>query len=322
MTFSQGLREQVLYAQGNEILTVLGRDLSERGEKVYSYPKDAFVEVATFRNPVLVTDPFRIARLPFNLRLTVERLVNVDDRITEYDGVSEVHSASKYPSVWSPSIDTLFFVDTLRRLKKLETDAKRVVDATAASGFIGKYVASKCDSVQQLDFVDINPYAVQCQYDNTRDLQARKPKLEISFHTHDCVKMRRKHYDMVLVSPPYIPRPLSLTGPANPYSRYGHFEGVGLIRYLIENGKKYLTKNGKMFMIVSSLCSSVVSEAIKNAKGLDNAAVLDKKHIPLKVLSILNNEEWMRYLLKRGLKREAKGYKFWHDTIIMEFSYR
>ena len=321
MKFTVGLKKQVLYAQGNEILTVLGRDLNEKREKVYSYPEDAFVEVATFRNPVLITDPLRIARLQFNLRLTVDKLINVDNRITEYDGVSEVHSASKYPSVWSPSIDTLFLIDTLQRLKKLETDAKRVVDATAASGIIGKYVASKCDSVQQLDLIDINPYAVQCQYDNTRDLQTQKPKLEISFHTHDCVQMRQKHYDMVLVSPPYIPRPLSVIGATSPHSRYGHFEGVGLIKYLIENGKKYLTKNGKMYMIVSSLCSNVVSEAVKNAKNLDNATVLDKKHIPLKVLSILNNEEWMRYLLKRGLQKEAKGYKFWHDTIIMEFLY-
>jgi tRNA1(Val) A37 N6-methylase TrmN6 len=321
MVFSQGLREQVLYAQGNEILTVLGQDTDGQGRRVYSYPDDGFERVAAFRNPVMVTDPLRIARLPFNLRLTVDRLVNVDSRTTEYDGVSEVHSSSRYPSVWSPSIDTLFFLDALQRRGRLK-EAKRIADATAASGFVGKYAASKCSGVRQLDFIDINPYAVQCQYDNTRDLQAQKPQLEISFHTHDCAQMRQKYYDIVLVSPPYIPRPPSVTGSADPHSRYNHFEGVGLIKHLIENGRRYLTENGKMYMIVSSLCSNVVSEAVKNAKGLDNAAILDKKHIPLKVLSILNNEEWMSHLLKRGLRKETKGYRYWHDTIIMEFSYR
>ena len=41
--------------------------------------------------------------------------------------------------------------------------------------------------------------------------------------------------------------------------------------------------------------------------------------VPLKVYNVLNNKEWMDYLLERGLKKEHRdGYDYWQTIKIVE----
>jgi len=138
----------------------------------------------------------------------------------------------------------------------------------------------------------------------------------VCYYEMDGRKLAGKKHDLVLVSPPYVPRPKSIEG--------SPFEGVGLLHYMIVNGKRYLNKNGKLIVTTSSLCEDITEQAIDKAKnkGLDSAETIGKKRIPLKVMSILNNEEWMSYLLDRGLKEtNERGYQYWHEISISKLQY-
>jgi hypothetical protein len=48
------------------------------------------------------------------------------------------------------------------------------------------------------------------------------------------------------------------------------------------------------------------------------AVELDRMNVPLKVLNVLNNPAWMRFLLEdKGLEAEARdGYEHWHTIMI------
>ena len=45
--------------------------------------------------------------------------------------------------------------------------------------------------------------------------------------------------------------------------------------------------------------------------------------VPLKVFNVLNNKEWLEFLLERGLHKEYKnGYEYWHSITTYEIKER
>lgn len=322
MKISKGLTRQEIYATGQEIVDFLGgdryTDASGKRRRRYIIDEEEKRHVVTFSDPKLLTDTVRIRKLkPLTKSLTVDRLVHSFPRITKYDRVSEWHDDNLYKGVWSPCIDTLILTDSIRNHGDILTEkVKTITDATAASGYIGKYAAWKCANAQELYLVDVNPNAIKCQFDNTRDLQKRKKKLRIGYFTMDARNLPEKKFDLVSVSPPYLPR-------EDPIG-YSHFEGVDLLYYMIAKGKRFLTNVGQLIITTSSLCEDITKKAIDRAKnkGLKSVEVIGEKHIPLKVLSVLNNKEWMAYLFNRGLKATNEhGYPYWHDVRILKLEY-
>ena len=80
---------------------------------------------------------------------------------------------------------------------------------------------------------------------------------------------------------------------------------------------EHVTENGKLITNYSSVGGEFVenmfNEAGVSVKGLDTMTV------PLKILNVLNNEEWLGYLLDHGLTEDHKdGYDFWHTLQIVE----
>ena len=59
--FNEDLTKQEIYANGDELFQKMGLDMDGEGNRVYSYPKDREVYVATLENPVLVTDNYKIS---------------------------------------------------------------------------------------------------------------------------------------------------------------------------------------------------------------------------------------------------------------------
>jgi len=115
--FASDLSTHSIYAQGNELATIMAQDKDQEGNRVYIYPKDKTMHVVDLPNPVLVTDRPKIAKITdYIKRETVFALydsplitVNYDDVQMEFENMK-----IKYPGVWSPSIDTLFFCKTLK----------------------------------------------------------------------------------------------------------------------------------------------------------------------------------------------------------------
>ena len=76
------------------------------------------MHVADLLNPVLVTDRPKIGQISdYIKRETVSALYDSPLITVDYDGVQmEFENMKiKYPGIWSPSIDTLFFCRTLRK---------------------------------------------------------------------------------------------------------------------------------------------------------------------------------------------------------------
>lgn len=313
MKISKGLTRQEIYAIGEEIGSILGDEWDEKGEKRYVYDEKEERHVVTFRNPILLRDDIRISKVrPIEKKLTIWALYN-RARKTEYDEISVWHDDNKYKTVWGPTIDSILFMDSMRKHGDILTDkVEYIADGMAGGGILGIYAAEKCDNVKELCLNDINPNAMDCQRDNIKELQQKKKKLWISLSTADVRELPRKRWDLLEISTPYIPKRF-LKG-------YSPFGGVDVLYYMIAKGKRFLrNRNGKIIITTSSLCEKFTKRALKDAKrrGLKSYEIIAEKDFPLKVMSVWNNPDWMSDLYKGGLKRSFKrGWPYWQRVTI------
>lgn len=297
---STDLKKEEIYAQGAELANIMGKDRDD-GKRVISYPEGEMIKVHTFDNPVLMTDNFRISKLPPALRDTLFSLFSVRPRTVDYDGVSTVDK-SFHVSVWCPSIDTVLFAKSLKKLFTKRENFDKVAEIGTGSGFLSKYILAKNDKVRYLLVNDLNKYATECAMANIDDKRA-------VFYTGDGIeKIRREKFDLIICNPPYIPRPGSIDD--NPY------EGVGLLYDLVHNGQTYLNKGGIFVTNISSLCWDIIFKKKPKMK----MTFLDKMRVPLKVNNVLNNKSWLSYLEKKGLKKKLEqGYEYWQTLNIVMF---
>jgi release factor glutamine methyltransferase len=296
--FDKGLSKLEVYAQGIELAQIMGQDRDEKGRKALSWPEDRKTLVHTFDNPVLVTDTYRIGQLDPVTRDTLSELSRRSKYTTEYDGTVLEFNQQKYPKLWGPNIDTLLFC---RALSGYDIGKrKEVVEIGAGSGFISKYLLEKSPDIREISLVDINPNALNCWKDNIQDGRA-------VFHIGDGIEyMKGKKFDVILCNPPYIPRPSSIDDNA--------YEGIGLLTYLLEQGKEHLNPGGVLITNISTLCQEQVDPLLPK-----ESRIMDSLTVPLKVGNVRNNKEWREYLEKRGLKnRVINGYEYWHTIKIYE----
>ncbi|MCX6744674.1 MAG: methyltransferase [Candidatus Parcubacteria bacterium] len=298
---SKDLKKEEIWAQGVELASIMGKD-RVKGKRVITFPEKDKMFVTSIKNPVLITDNYKIAQLNPTLRDTLFSLFSSKHRIFEYDGVITISDAS-HVNVWSPSIDTVLFAKGLANIFQTKKNFKTAVEIGTGSGFLGKYTLAKCGSLEEMLVIDINPYAIKSAMDNIKDPRA-------VFFTGDGIKkIKNQKFDLIICNPPYVPRPKSIDD--NPY------EGVGVLNYLIHDGTKNLNKGGVFLTNISSLCWGLVMRTKPNLPY----KIIAKMRVPLKVNNILNNESWLNYLVReRGLKRKfERGYEYWQEIFIVAF---
>jgi hypothetical protein len=299
---SPDLATQEYWANGVELASIMGRDRSGK-KRVLTYPASKKIFVHAMKNPVLLTDTYRIAKLDPTVRDTLFSLITSRPRIVEYDGVS-VSWDDTHINVWCPSIDTVLLAKALGKVLKKGCGFRDAVELGCGSGFLSKYALKKCKSIRSLLVNDINPYAIKCAMDNIDDKRA------LFYTGNGMEKIKGGKFDLMICNPPYVPRPSSIDD--NPY------EGVGLLNHLVHDGQKYLNKGGALVINISSLCK----DQILNKKPSMKMTVLEKMKVPLKVNNILNNKSWLDYLVnERGLKKKYKnGYEYWQEIIIVKLA--
>jgi len=312
---SNDLSRQEIWAEGDELVNILGMDRDERGEKIYQRPYTEKKLVAVIENPILLTDVPRISKLDSTERDTIVALYGSYPRTIEYDGVSVWWNPNNHRGVWCPSIDTLVFANAARGAGNVLSDeVESAVDIGCGSGFLGKYFLHKCRNLKELHLVDLSKNAVACANDNVQRLHEDQI---VTFSVGDGRKLAGKKFDRVICNPPYVPRPRSIAD--NPY------EGVNLLHDIIVDGKNYLNEGGILLINASSLSEEIKNLSVKQAKicGLKSVQEIGRKNVPLKVNPILNNKEWMEYLTTTvGLKKDPHdGYDYWHEIRIYKLLY-
>ncbi len=290
------LKKQYIYANGNELASVMGKD-KIGNKRIKTYPLNKKILAHIFNNPILLTDTYKISKLNPTLRDTLFSLYSSYPRIVKYDGVS-VQWDNSHIDVWGPSIDTILFAKALRKL--LKNNFKSVAEIGCGSGFLSKYILSKNKSIKSILINDLNPYAIKCAMDNIKDSRAN------FYAGNGLKKIQGQKFDLLICNPPYVPRPKSIDD--------NQYEGVSLLNHLIHEGQKYLTSNGILITNISSLCWDIIFKKKPKMK----LKIIEKMKVPLKVNNILNNKNWINYLVKSGLnKKYYNGYEFWQELNIV-----
>ncbi len=301
MEFDAALQAQRILAQGSELCGILGRDRDAHGSRQYTLPDDVTELVAELHDPVLMTDLHKVAQLEPRVRDTVAKLYESPKKTTRYDSAELVFEQARYPGVWGPNIDTLLMCRTLRRAG-LE-DIRFAVEVGCGSGFIGLFLLKHAPRLQKLTMLDINPRAVACARDALSD-----PRAEFVQERGE-LWLQQNKVDLLVCNPPYVPRPKSLADNA--------YEGIDLLAFFILHGAQFLLPGGRIFVNSSSVADNLLAPLWQRS-SLRHAEV-DHMEVPLKVLNILNNPEWMEYLVRQqGLQLHRKrGYDVWHTIKIL-----
>ena len=300
LEFNLPLTEQLVFAHGDELAAVMARDVDAQGKRVYSHDDGMREHVATIPDPVLVTDYWRISGLPPRTRDTVYKLYESPRRSTVYGGTRIDFQQDRYPGTWGPNIDTLLLCRALTAERL--AGVRSAIEIGCGSGFISRFLLEHAPQLTSMTLVDINPNAIRCARDNIQDPRAT------FIHGDGLLALQGQEVDLIVCNPPYIPRPGSIGDNA--------YEGVGLLAYFIEQGPRHLSAGGRIITNISSVCESITTPLLRTA-GID-AVELDRLRVPLKVLNVLNNPAWMRFLLEeKGLVADTHdGYEYWHTVMI------
>lgn len=299
LAFDTDLTRQDIYATGPELAETMGKDRDTQGNRIYEYPHTEEQFVTTIEHPVLMSDDYKFFHVKdYIARQTVQLLLQKPMRIVEYDWLRMEFEQGKYSGVWSPNIDTLLFC---RAIKNLDYDEiQNLIEVGSWPGFIAKYVWTKAKNLKHMVMSDINPNAKRYFDDTNKD-----PRSE--FVLWDARKyLEGKYFDLIVCNPPYIPRPKAIED--NPY------EGLELLIYLIKNFNKDLIIN------VSNLADDII-DPIVAASGA-KVELLDYMEVPLKVGNVLNNKEWLDYLVKEKWLKENyhDGHLYWQKLRILKLS--
>ncbi len=277
--------------------------------------------IAAVRDPVLVTDPARLLRLPAVRRDAVMNLLRFPDVAVEYDGVTAFWSPRLYPNAWSPTIDTLLFAKAIRRELVLTRRLRRtasLLEIGTGSGFLAKYVLARKRALgPEMDvahLTDIHKDALRCALDN---LEPVRGKTLVSYtHTQADARLKvDRAYDLVIANPPYVPRPRA--GRGNPY------EGLFLYGEMIRGARRMLAPGGVFMTMLSSLSRGTVEPGLREVFNLREAASL---RVPLKIPVVTaglssGGRAWVRYLKKTGCleedRAERSGHRFWQTLTVV-----
>jgi len=303
------------YAEGaDEIEGILDGSLADDGARIH---------LATFPDPVLVTDPWRIAQLPAAQRDVVSSFFGLPRRTLEYDGVTMDFDASRHPRVWSPSIDTFLMCKALSQVIDEAAPGASVLEVGCGSGFIALYAMEalrrRGAPASEVHVVDIEPQALQVAL-GALERAADTTLVTASLGRRGDALRVRGRYDLVLMNPPYIRRPADLVGAAH---KDNPWEGVALLRELAEQGRKHLNPGGSLVLVMSSLCDGLARPWFDAGWEVETLATLE---VPLKVYAVTSgltqkSRAWISYLKDvEGLavhEPPLRGYATWQRLEIL-----
>lgn len=283
-----------MIAEKEDIELFFGRDKAELLQEE---------TVISFDNPILRTDRHRISNLSPSLRDTLFRMLSFPIT-TEFMGTQVRIDRIKYKTVCDANIDTVFLCKAIASVNISTQNNIKAIEIGCGSGFVSKFLLDRFDQIDSLIAIDISKESIDCAMENINDERIRL----IHDNAHNFLLGRRK-FDLIVCNPPYVPT----------HNSFGNasYEGTILFKNLLENGHKFLTKNGKMIINLSSVAKPFIDKAIEKSKmKIQKVAQMS---VPFKILTTLNDESKMNYLLSNGLLecKHSCGYEYWHDIYVL-----
>lgn len=294
ISFTDDLSTLHIIAENEDIALFFGRDKA-----------DLFQEeiVTSFDNPILRTDRHRISNLAPSLRDTIFRMLAYPIT-TEFMGTSVKVDRTKNKTVCDANIDTVFLCKAIASSDVLTKNNIKAIEIGCGSGFVSKFLLEHFEQIDSLTAVDISKESIECARENIDD-----ERINFIYDDAHNFLSKEEYFDLIVCNPPYVPT----------HNSFGNisYEGTSLFENLIENGHKLLSKNGKMIINLSSVAKPFVDNAIEKSKM--KITKIAQMSVPFKILTTLNDESKMNYLLSNGLLeyKHSQGYEYWHDIYVL-----
>ncbi len=294
ISFADDLSSIQMIAENEDITLFFGRDKAELLQEE---------TVISFDNPILRTDRHRISNLSPSMRDTLFRMLSFPIT-TEFMGTSVKIDRMKNKTVCDVNIDTVFLCKAIASVAIPTQKNIKAIEFGCGSGFVSKFLLNQYDSINSLTAVDISKESIACAMENIDDERIRF----IHDDAHNFLS-KEEYFDLIVCNPPYVPTDNSFGNTS--------YEGTILFENLLENGHELLTENGKMIINLSSVAKPFIDKAIKKSKM--KIQKIAQMSVPFKILTTLNDESKMNYLLSNGLLecKQTQGYEYWHDIYVL-----
>lgn len=242
-------------------------------------------------------------------------------RITRYRGVAVSWDQAVDRNVWTTNIDTVYFLKQLFRDELFaRRDVRRAIEVGVGGSAISKSLALKTAGLEELTVTDINPYALLCAKRNIQPFLG--PDTKLNLYLGKGIRAIHERVDLLVVNPPYIPT-IKEPDTEDPY------RGTGLIKEVLEIGPNLLNPDNPdacIYMGMSSLAGGDLSRYLESATGIYVRRVGEPLRVPLKILNVNENREWIDFLAAEcGLIRslellEQTGFELWHELSVLKIT--
>ncbi|MEM0134456.1 MAG: methyltransferase [Thermoplasmatales archaeon] len=249
--------------------------------------------------------------------------------------------------VWPPTVDSASFLKVLRDHGYFDKSYGNIADIGCGAGMLGLSFLNYAE-VKNVAFSDVNPVALDWVSFNAtlNGIDLKKVSLVRGRSLDWAIKSKTK-YDLILLSPPYLPSFLTRSPAIHPRSRQLYDDIVneysietvdtGLLYDAIVNFKLV---GEKLVVLYSSIADDVVINALRDVteRGIDlSEKVLYEKLVPLKLPGVVPSDmkEYQNWPMEKidpldDLKRRGRlfnspestesTYPFWQKIKVVEFS--
>jgi hypothetical protein len=222
------------------------------------------------------------------------------------------------------SMDSLQFLRIILANGNLPDKINNLLDLGCGGGFMGIALFIEGVKIQHIHFADINSQAMTYTQANCKlnDIPDERTTFSIG---KDYSGVPQLKYDIAISSPPYIPKKeVFQTDEKTKFPDIDSFSwnyvdwlDDGLLKNAILEGKNFCKK---LFIYYPAIFERDVNDWIKQSG--ETAESLGIYSVPLSIPWVINDSEWLKQLVARGLRVDEKfGYRYWNDLHVVSISY-
>jgi len=208
--------------------------------------------------------------------------------------------------VWSPSVDAIFILENIKKLKELNIKkCKSILDYGCGTGAVGISIAKTNKNVKKLTLIDINDSALFASFVNLKGNNVRI-KLTLSNYLDLKVDDKGVRYDLGIVTPFYFP--VEKKDFKNPIKEIAK---AGISSAKMVNDLSKICKD--VFFIYSSVTKYWFRKALKvnykDIKYLEVPFSLGDNVSSTSLVTVAANNNLL-------IRKENDQFKFWHKIYI------